>query len=140
MQQAHQRLACCLHYILSGIDPDQEAFAITTPQERTSFREKIRRGAYPIAQAASTLQDVLQEAWRLKAATQTFSEIAKKTRLAFENLEVEQEEDLAARLPEDHYRSLEERCQEWIRAQERDSLWMGLQEHEAACEQVGYLV
>lgn len=76
----------------------------------------------------------------LKAATQTFSEIAKKTRLAFENLEVEQEEDLAARLPEDHYRSLEERCQEWIRAQERDSLWMGLQEYEAACEQVGYLV
>jgi hypothetical protein len=43
-QQAHQRLACCLHYILSGIHPDQEAFAITTPQERTSFREKICRG------------------------------------------------------------------------------------------------
>ena len=129
--------ACCLHYILSGIDPDQEAYAITTPQERTSFREKTRRGAYPIAPAASVLQGVLQEAWMLKSAAQPFSEVADKIRFAFEGLEVEQEADLPARLPEDHYRSLEERCQEWMRAQEQDSQWMGLQEYEAACEQVG---
>jgi hypothetical protein len=76
----------------------------------------------------------------LKAATQPFSEIEKKTRLAFGNLEVEQGEDLTTRLPEDHYRSFEERYREWIRVQERDSRWMGLQEYEAACEQVGYLV
>jgi hypothetical protein len=74
----------------------------------------------------------------LKAATKPFSEIVKKSRLAFENVEVEQEEDLAARLPEDHYQSLEERCREWMRAQERDSQWMGLQEYEVACEQRGY--
>jgi len=42
----------------------------------------------------------------LKTATKPFSKIVKKTRLAFENAEVEQEEDLAARLPENHYRSL----------------------------------
>jgi hypothetical protein len=48
----------------------------------------------------------------LKAATKFFSEIAKKTHLAFENVEVEQEEDLAPRLPEDYYRSLEGRCRE----------------------------
>jgi hypothetical protein len=74
----------------------------------------------------------------LKAATKSFSEIAEKTRLAFENVEVEQEEDLAAHLPEDYYRSLEERCREWTRAQERDSRWVGLHEYEAACEQRGY--
>jgi hypothetical protein len=116
METAYQRLACCLHYILSGIDPDQEARAVFRSPNCKSFREKVRRGAYPIAPAASILQDVLQEAWMLKAATKPFSEIVKKTRLAFENVEVEQEEDLAARLPENHYRSLEEKCREWMRA------------------------
>jgi hypothetical protein len=138
METAHQRLACCLHYILSGIDPDQEARAVFRTPNCKSFREKVRRGAYPIAPAASILQDILQEAWMLRAATKTFPEIAKKTRLAFENVEVEQEEDIAARLPEDHYRSLEARCREWVKTQERDSRWMGLQEYEAACQQRGF--
>lgn len=138
MQQAYQRLACCLHYILGQINPDEEAYAIATPQERTSFREKVRQGAYSVAPAASVLWDVLQEAWTLKAATPLFSEIAEKTRLALKGLEVKQEEELAACLSEDHYRSLEERCRKWMTAQERDSRWMGLEKYEAACEQVGY--
>lgn len=138
MQRAHQRLACCLHYILSGVDPDQEARALLRSPNGTSFREKVRRGAYPIAPAAYVLQDVLHEAWMLKAAEKPFSHIADKVRVAFEGLEVEQEDDLPARLPEDHYQSLEERCREWMKVQEQDPQWMELEEYKAACEQAGY--
>lgn len=138
MQRAHQRLACCLHYILSDIDPDQEASTITTLQECTNFRKKVRQGTYPIAPAASCLRDVLQDAWMLKTCSKPFSKIVEETRLAFEGLKVEQAQELAAPLHEDHYRSLEHRCREWIKAQTWNSQWMSLQEYEEACKHVGH--
>ncbi|KAI0448662.1 hypothetical protein F5B21DRAFT_518768 [Xylaria acuta] len=139
MARAHQHFASCLHYILSGINPDERALGCSTLQELTAFREKVRRGEYPVATDARAVADNLQAAWTLKTGTESFTSVAEKVRSAFNGLEVEPEEALPAPPSDEHYRILGGRCREWIKAQEQDLEWMACTEYEAACEKIGIL-
>ncbi|GAW17212.1 hypothetical protein ANO14919_066650 [Xylariales sp. No.14919] len=60
MQGEYQRLASCLHYILSGIDPDEEASGSSALHDLTASRKTVRGGGYPIAADARLIADILQ--------------------------------------------------------------------------------
>lgn len=139
MGRAHQRLASCLHYILSGVDPDEQAremsHAYHSEKERRQWRERVRRGEYPVAVGAEPIADILQDAWILKTQengeARSFAEVERKVRGALSVLEVEDE---IASQPSDgnEYEPLEERCRAWLVAQEREPRWMAVAEYEDA--------
>ncbi|KAI0969623.1 hypothetical protein F4678DRAFT_463409 [Xylaria arbuscula] len=138
IQTAHQRLASCLHYLLSGVDPDKEASGFRNLQDLTRFREKVRSGGYAVQPDASPITDVLQAAWTLKAGTESFASIAEKVSSALNQLEIEPNEALPPHIPDQYYLSLGDRCLEWLRTQEKNSEWMERSKYKSACERVGF--
>lgn len=73
-KRAHQRLASCLHYILSGVDPDGQAREMGheryTQAQRIEFREMFRRGEYPISPQAMAIASILRDSWALQVEAQ----------------------------------------------------------------------
>ncbi|KAI3394841.1 hypothetical protein diail_2178 [Diaporthe ilicicola] len=140
MASAHQRLASCLHYILSGVDPDGQAREIGharhSQTDRRQWREMmVRRGEYPIAAGAEPIAEIVQDAWALKMAAggeaRSFKEVEEKIRDAFRGLEVEHEAELQLANGTD-YGLLEERCHAWLEAQEQEPRWLAAAEYEEA--------
>lgn len=139
MQSAHQRLASCLHFILSGVDPDEQArdigHARHSQEARRQWRETVRRGEYPIAAGAEPIAGILQDAWTLKmqadGKARSFAEVELRVRDALEALEVEDEAEIQ-QAAGDERRLLEERCRVWLEAQELEPRWMGALEYEEA--------
>ncbi|KAK3901610.1 putative kinase [Staphylotrichum tortipilum] len=138
MEGAHQRLACCLYYLLSGADVDSEIRSLTSVEEIRAFREKVRGGNYQLDQEAAAVSEVIQAAWMKRAGTVSFAQTAEDVRAALESLGIEVESELPPALSQGHYQALEARCREWADAQVLDPDWMGLDEFEAACEQAGF--
>lgn len=139
MQSAHQRLASCLHYILSGVDPDEQAryigHARHSQEARRRWRETVRRGEYPIDAGAEPTADILQDAWALKmhpnGEARSFAEVDRRVRDALGALEVEDEAE-TREAAGDKCRLLEERCRVWLEAQELEPRWMRALEYEKA--------
>lgn len=140
MGRAHQRLASCLHYILTGIDPDEQAQQMGhghhTQAERAQWRETVRRGGYAIAPGAEPIADILHGAWALRATTggggegmRAFAEVGRKVRGALGP--VEDDGDLQP-IRDVDVQLLEGRCREWLGAQEREPRWLGAREYEEA--------
>ncbi|KAI1291340.1 hypothetical protein F5Y03DRAFT_403314 [Xylaria venustula] len=138
MQTAHQRLASCLHYLLSGVDPDKEASGFTNLQDLTRFREKVRSGGYAVQPDASPITDILQAAWMLKTGTETFASIAEKVSSALNQLEIESNEALPPHISDQHYLNLGNRCLEWLSTQEKNPEWMERSKYKSACEDAGF--
>ncbi|KAI7774434.1 hypothetical protein LA080_008773 [Diaporthe eres] len=141
--RAHQRLASCLHYILTGVDPDEQAQQMGdgcySQTERIQWREKVRRGEYAIAPGAEPIADILQDAWTLRTAASdavmSFSEVERKVRVALGPVDIEDDgghepaNDIDLKL-------IEESCREWLWAQEREPKWMGSREYGEAVREV----
>ncbi|KAI1141347.1 hypothetical protein F5Y05DRAFT_409902 [Hypoxylon sp. FL0543] len=62
VDRAHRRVASCLRYILTGIDPDENTRSMTKEQ-LTELRILARKGGYSVAPGAATITDILQDAW-----------------------------------------------------------------------------
>lgn len=134
VQRAHQRLACCLHYVLSGVNPDADP----SPASWDDRKIIVNREEHTTAPEAAVVADILQRAWNLKTGMDTLAMVAEKTRRALDAVHVE-EEEIRPPLAEEHYRSLQPKCREWLAAQEPDTRWMGsVEDYEAACEAAGY--
>lgn len=139
MARAHQRLASCLHYILSGVDPGAQArdtgHAHHSRTDRMQWRQMVRRGKSPIAPGAEPIADILQDAWELKMTAsgegRSFAEVERKVRNALGPLEVEDEAELQPVSSID-YGVVEEKCREWLKAQEQEPRWMAAFEYEEA--------
>ncbi|KAL1858063.1 hypothetical protein Daus18300_010175, partial [Diaporthe australafricana] len=108
MASAHQRLASCLHYILSGVDPDEQAremgHAHHSQEDRNQWRQMVRGGSE----------------WEARS----FAEDERKVRGALGAFEAEDEADLQPVSSID-YGLLQEKCREWLKAQEQEPRWMG---------------
>lgn len=139
MGRAHQRLASCLHYILTGVDPDKQAQqmgdARYSQTDRIQWREKVRRGEYPIAPGAEPIADILHDAWTLRTTASdeatSFSEVERKIRDALGPVDIEGNGGLQPVNNVD-LESIEERCRAWLETQEREPKWMGYREYEDA--------
>lgn len=139
MGRAHQRLASCLHYILTGVDPDQQAQqmgdARYSQTDRIQWREKVRRGEYPIAPGAEPIANILQDAWTLRTTASdeatSFSEVERKIRDALGPVDIEGNGGLQPVNNAD-LELIEERCRAWLETQEREPKWMGSREYEEA--------
>lgn len=136
---AHQRLASCLHYVLTGVDPDEQArdigHARHSRKDRIQWREKVRRGEYPVAPGAEPIADILHDAWTLKTVTgppvTSFAAVEQKIRDALGPLGIG--EEWSSQLGNaDDVGILEEKCRAWLRFQEREPRWLGLREYEEA--------
>ncbi|KAK4143632.1 putative kinase [Dichotomopilus funicola] len=139
LDRAHQRLACCLYYLLSGIDMNNKVTAITSAEELRTFRETARQGEYPLEPEASGVAEIIQAAWmKQSGTTTTFAQISKVVRGVLDGLGMEQESELPPVLTQAYYQSLDARCREWADAQVLDPDWMGRDEYEMECEKVGY--
>ncbi|KAK4151893.1 putative kinase [Chaetomidium leptoderma] len=141
MDRAHQRLACCLYYLLSGIDTDNGVVASMTSSadDLRTLRETVRRGEYQLDPEASAVSEIIQAAWMKRSGTTTtFAQTAKAVRGVLDGLGMEQESELPPVLTEAYYQSLDARCREWANAQVLDPDWMGRAEYEVECEKVGY--
>lgn len=136
---AHQRLASCLHYILTGVDPDEQAqqlgHARYSQTDRIQWREKVRRGEYAIAPGAQPIADILQDAWTLRTTTSdeamSFSEVERKIRDAL-GLVDNEDHGILRPVNNDDLELIEDRCHAWLGAQEREPKWMGAREYEEA--------
>ncbi|KAG6358562.1 hypothetical protein INS49_012079 [Diaporthe citri] len=136
---AHQRLASCLHYILTGVDPDEQAQQLGDARysqtERIQWREKVRRGEYAIAPGAEPIAGILQDAWTLRTTTgdkaTSFSEVEQMIRGALGPVDIEYGGGLQPVNNVD-VELIEERCRAWLGAQERETKWMGWREYEEA--------
>jgi len=134
LQQAHQRLACCLHYVLSGIDPDADPLPASWRDPRVMVNVEVH---LPAPEAAP-IADILQRAWELKTGTDTLATVAEKVSRALDAVGVEKEE-VEPPLAEEYYRSLQPKCRRWLAAQELDPRWIrSLEDYEAACEAAGF--
>ncbi|KAI1410516.1 hypothetical protein F5Y13DRAFT_167924 [Hypoxylon sp. FL1857] len=60
VESAYQRVASCLHYILTGVDPDENMRSMTKEQ-LTELRILARKGEYPVAPGATAIADILQD-------------------------------------------------------------------------------
>ncbi|ROV94991.1 hypothetical protein VMCG_08294 [Cytospora schulzeri] len=119
---AHQRLASCLHYILTGVDPDEQAREMGhrhhSQTERVQWREKVRRGEYAIAPGAEPIADILQGAWALRTKTSneatSSAEVERKVRDSLGPIE-----DDGGLQPVNNvdYELLEERRRVWLEVQ-----------------------
>lgn len=86
MGRAHQRLASCLHYTLSDVENDEQAremgHAHHSQTDRSQWRERVRRGEYPIAASAEPSAKILQDAWTLKmqvnGEARSFAEVERR--------------------------------------------------------------
>ncbi|KAK2605782.1 hypothetical protein N8I77_008596 [Diaporthe amygdali] len=139
MGRAHQRLASCLHYILTGVDPDEEAqemgHARHGQTDRIQWREKVRRGEYAIAPGAEPIADILQDAWTLRTITsveaRSFAEVERKIRDALEPFEID--DDRVLQLSNNfNLKLIGETCRVWLEMQEREPRWMGSCEYDQA--------
>lgn len=137
--RAHQRLASCLHYILTGVDPDEQAQQMGdgrySQTERIQWREKVRRGEYAIAPGAEPIADILQDAWTLRTTASnevmSFSDVERKVRDALGPVDIEDDGGLNP-VNDIDLELIEERCRAWLGAQEREPKWMGSREYEEA--------
>lgn len=138
MQGAHQRLASCLHYILTGIDPDKEAERPKPEKDHAEFMKIVRQGQYPVGIEAMPIAAYLQEAWMLQSGTRTFANVADEVGRALKEPKGE-EENLPPPLTEEYYQALSSRCSEWLENQQPDPRWIKSREHyQALCSQAGY--
>lgn len=136
---AHQRHASCLHYILTGVDPDEQAqqlgHARYSQTDRIQWREKVRRGEYAIAPGAEPIADILQDAWTLRTTisdeAMSFSEVERKIRDALGPVDDDDDRVLKS-VNNDDLEVIEERCHAWLGAQEREPKWLGSREYEEA--------
>lgn len=76
MKLAYRRLTACLHYILSGIELDEQAEETddadeNTQSQRLDFNETIRYEEFPISLEASPISSILQGSWAPGARAQT---------------------------------------------------------------------
>ncbi|KAK4130491.1 hypothetical protein BT67DRAFT_445551 [Trichocladium antarcticum] len=143
MNHAHQRFACCLYYLLSGIDMEKKvmAMAMTSAEELKTFRETVRQGEYPLDLEVSGVAEIIQTAWMKQSGTiTTFAQIAEIVRGELDGVGIEQESELPPVLNQAYYQSLDLRCREWADAQVLDLDWMGRDEYEVECEKVGYSI
>ncbi|KAK7709316.1 hypothetical protein SLS64_006228 [Diaporthe eres] len=137
--RAHQRLASCLHYILTGVDPDEQAQQMGdghySQTERVQWREKVRRGEYAITSGAEPIVGILQDAWTLRTtasdAVMSFSEVERKVRDALGPVDIE-DDDGHEPANDIDLEPIEERCRAWLGVQEREPKWMGSSEYEEA--------
>jgi hypothetical protein len=61
---AHQSLACCLYYVLSGVDIESQILCRTSAETRETFREILLRGDYPPDDPdACVVSDIVRDAW-----------------------------------------------------------------------------
>ncbi len=141
VDRAHQRIACCLYYFLSGIDTDKEVASTTSADDLRTLRETVRRGEYPLDPEASAVSEIIHAAWMKRSGTTTtFAQTAEAVKGALDGLGMEQEWELPPVLTKAYYQSLEKRCREWASAQVLDPNWLGRAEYEVECEKIGYSV
>lgn len=86
MKTAYQRLAACLHYILSGIDLDEQAQKTdddeNTQKQGLGFQETVWYGEFPISPEASPISSILEDSWAPGAGAQTLEAVEEKVRRA----------------------------------------------------------
>lgn len=141
VELAHQSLACCLYYVMSGVDMDSQlslAAAKSREKSREKFRQIFLRGDYPLDPDASVVVDIIRGAWEKRLGDAPFTWVAEAVRAALEGLGIEQESELPPVLTESHYDSLRAKCREWADAQVLDPKWMGRAGSKAECEKVDY--
>lgn len=136
---AHQRLASCLHYILTGVDPDEQALemghARHSRTDRIQWREKVRRGEYPISPGAELIAHILQDAWTLRTITRdealSFAAAERNIRDALGPLDVDDAWEPQPVI-NDESGLIKEKCRAWLGMQEREPRWMGSRDYEEA--------
>ncbi|KAK4244187.1 hypothetical protein C7999DRAFT_35455 [Corynascus novoguineensis] len=112
MEHAHQRLAYCLYYVLTGVDMDSQIRSMTSAEDLETFRKTVRQGDYPLDLEASAFSDLIKDAWMKKSGSTSFIWISKVVGAALEGLDIEQESELPPVLTQNHYRSLHAKCRE----------------------------
>lgn len=106
-----------------------------SPSDRIQWREKVRRGEYPISPGAEPIAHILQDAWTLRTITRdevlSFAAVERILRDTLGPLDVDDDWEPQPFM-NDEFGLLEEECSAWLRVQERESRWMGFKDYEEA--------
>lgn len=139
MKTADQSLVACLHYILSGIDPDEQGQKTddneNTQEPRLEFRETVSYGEFPISPEASSISSILKDSWAPGVGMQTLEAVEEKVRSALASTaEVIDNSERLSEVAEVHT-SLERKGREWLAVVTPEPLWLDHSEYEAKFEQ-----
>lgn len=139
MKTAYQRLAACLHYILTGIDLDEQAQK-TDDDENTQiqgleFRETVWYGEFPISPEASPISSILKDSWAPGAGAQTLEAVEEKVRRALGS--TAEVIDNSKRLSEvaEVRAEIERKGREWLATVIPEPRWLDHSQYEEKFEQ-----
>lgn len=136
MKTAYRRLAACLHYILSGIDPDEQAGETNDAEnERLEFLETVRYGEFPISPEVSPISSILQGSWAPGAGAQTLEAVEYQVRRALASTaEVIDNSERRSQLGELHA-LIERKGREWLASVRPEPRWLNHLLYEEKFEQ-----
>lgn len=106
--------------------------------DRIQWREKVRRGEYPISPGAEPIAHILQDAWTIRTITKgeilSFAAVERNIRDALGSPDVDDDWETQPVI-KDEFGLLEEKCRAWLEVQEQESRWMGFRDYEEALRQ-----
>lgn len=139
MKTAYQRLSACLHYIVSGIDPDEQAQKTdndkNSPEQRLGFHGTVCYGQFPISPEADPISSILQNSWASGAGAQTLEALEEKVRGALASTaEVIENSERLSEIAEVRL-AIERRGREWLAVVTPEPRWLDHSQYEEKFEQ-----
>lgn len=129
LKMAYQRLAACLHYILSGIDPDEQAQK-THEKQKLEFRETVWYGEFPISPEAFPISSILEGSWAPGTGAQTLEAVEETVRRALASTaEVIDNSELLSEVAEVRA-EIERKGREWLAVVTPEPRWLDHSQYE----------
>lgn len=125
----HFKLASCLLFLFSGVDPIDEAKSFADAKR---VKKNMEDGLFRIPDEAARVAHIILRGWRGHNSEVTFQQILLELKEIFPEVETEIKPK-----DESYYIPLEARCQEWLRSHESNPNWMNVDEYVAACHAAG---
>lgn len=126
VMEDHFKLATCIHYLASGIDPFANVGSYAKVKQITN---DLKRGGGVVHSTASVFEGIIQAGW-MEATASNFSQLRQSVASAIGSLDWDQE-DVKPEIATAHYN---------VSALEKQLSWLDKQEYCAAWEAIGYAV